>query len=110
LDRLRDDVHLLATATGTEDRADQLLAQMDAAIADGSAAIEAAGAKGSPFLMADGWMEGSTVAIRMFAKGSQMSDIAEAIGLKNAWTQPGDEQWGLGQTDVEGLAGKTDPD
>lgn len=55
-------------------------------------------------------MQGSTVAIRMFAKGSQMSDIAEALGLHNAWTKAGDKQWGLGQTDVEGLAGMTDPD
>lgn len=110
MDRLRDDVNLLATATGTQDRAATLLGHMDSVIADGKAALAKAGVDGSPFLIADGWMQGSTVAIRMFAKGSQMSDIAEELGLHNAWTKPGDKQWGLAQTDVEGLAGMTDPD
>jgi len=110
MDRLRDDVNLLAKATGTQDRAAVLLERMASTIAAGKAALGKAGADGTPFLIADGWMQGSAVAIRMFAKGSQMSDIAEALGLRNAWTKAGDKQWGLGQTDVEGLAGMTDPD
>jgi iron complex transport system substrate-binding protein len=110
MDRLRDDLNLLARATGTQDRAATLLDHMDSVIADGKAALSKAGADGTPFLIADGWMQGSTVAIRMFANGSQMSDIVEALGLRNAWTTAGDKQWGLGQTDVEGLTGMTDPD
>lgn len=109
LDRLRDDVTLLATATGKQVVGEKLLADMDAKIAAGKAAVDQAGAAGDPFLILDGWKQGSAVSIRTFNKGSQMSDIAEAMGLKNAWTAAGDPAYGLGQTDVEGLTKMTDP-
>jgi iron complex transport system substrate-binding protein len=109
LARLHDDVNLLATATGTQAQAEKLLAGMDKTLADGKAALATAGQAGKPFLMADAWKEGSAVAIRLFAKGSQNSDVAEALGLKNAWTGKGDPAWGLAQTDVEGMAAMTDP-
>lgn len=109
LDRLHDDVNLLAKATGTQAKATELLADMDKNLADGKAKLAAAGQAGKPFLMADAWKEGSAVAIRVFAKGSQNSDVAEALGLKNAWAGKGDAAWGLAQTDVEGMAAMTDP-
>ncbi len=108
-DRLRDDFKMIAKTLGKEAEADKQLSEMDTKLADAEKAVEAKGATGTPFLMADGWKEGSTVSIRPFAKGSLVSDIAEAIGLKNVWTGKGDEQWGLGQTDVEGLTAITDP-
>jgi ferric hydroxamate transport system substrate-binding protein len=43
------------------------------------------------------------VSIRPFAKGSLLSDVTERLGMTNAWTEPGDPVYGLGQTDVEGL-------
>lgn len=94
----------LATATGTEDAADDVLAEFDQSIADASTAVEEAGAAGQHFAMADGWMQGSTVAIRPFGQGSYVSDLAESIGLVNGWEEEVDAMWGLGQTDVEGLA------
>ena len=54
--------------------------------------------------MADGWMEGSNVSIRMFARGSLFSDVAEEVGLENAWDKKGDKTWGLMTTDVEGIS------
>ena len=39
---------------------------MDTTLAEGKTAIADAGHAGRPFLMADGWKEGSTVSIRMF--------------------------------------------
>ncbi|UVS80506.1 iron-siderophore ABC transporter substrate-binding protein [Actinokineospora sp. UTMC 2448] len=109
LDRLREDTRMIAKAIGRSAEAEQLLSEMDAAFADGRAAVEAKGATGTPFVMADGWLEGSTVAIRPFGKGSLVSEAAEAVGLKNAWTGEVDPQWGLGATDVEGLTALTDP-
>lgn len=108
-DRIRADVTLIAQALGKTDEAEKLLAEMDSAIADGKATLAAAGAAGAPFLMADGWLEGSTVSIRVFTKGSLVSDTLEAIGLKNAWTKAGDGGWGLAQTDVEAMSAYTDP-
>ncbi|KFZ77283.1 ABC transporter substrate-binding protein [Amycolatopsis sp. MJM2582] len=108
-DRLREDFKLIAKTVGKEADADRQLSEMDAKLAEGKKAVEAKGAAGTPFLMADGYLEGSTVSIRPFGKGSLVSDTAEAVGLKNAWTGKVDPQWGLGQTDVEGLTAITDP-
>jgi len=58
--------------------------------------------------MADGWMEGSNVSIRMFGKGALFSDVAEKLGLENAWTGKVDPVWGLGTTDVEGVTALED--
>ncbi|MDG4825945.1 iron-siderophore ABC transporter substrate-binding protein [Asanoa sp. WMMD1127] len=101
LDRLREDVTMIATAVGKQTEGEKLLSDLDARIA--SAKTELGAATGKQFAMADGWKEGSTVSIRMFGQGALVSDLATAIGLQNAWTAAGDPQWGLGQTDVEGM-------
>ncbi|MFI9006756.1 ABC transporter substrate-binding protein [Actinosynnema sp. NPDC053489] len=108
-DRLRSDVRMIARAVGKSAEGDRLLSDMDTALAEGREAVEAKGAGGTPFVMADGWSQGSTVSIRPFGKGSLVSDAAEAVGFTNAWTGDVDPQWGLGATDVEGLTALTDP-
>ncbi|MCG6566082.1 iron-siderophore ABC transporter substrate-binding protein [Tessaracoccus sp. ZS01] len=110
LDRLRGDVELFAQVLGRASAGEELLTQMDDALSAAKSRVGDAGAAGSPFLMADGWKEGSVVSIRMFAKGSMVDEIATSIGLVNAWAEPGDEAWGLGVTDVEGMAGLTAED
>ncbi|MFG3440784.1 ABC transporter substrate-binding protein [Nonomuraea sp. NPDC047897] len=109
MQRMRDDLKMIATAVGKTAEADKLFADLDAALADGRQKLAAAGAAGKPFVMADGWKEGSTISIRLFGKGSLVSDVAEQLGLKNAWTGKVDPAWGLGTTDVEGLTALKDP-
>ncbi|NES16294.1 MULTISPECIES: ABC transporter substrate-binding protein [Micromonospora] len=109
LGRMRTDLKMIATAVGRTVEADKLLADFDAALADGRKKIADAGAAGRPFAIADGWKEGSTVSIRMFGQGALVSQIGLQLGLTNAWTGKTDEVWGLGQTDVEGLTGLKDP-
>ena len=108
LDRMREDFTMIALAVGRSDKAKQVLADLDEKIAEGRERIEAAGATGSAFAMADGWMEGSNVSIRMFGKGALFSDVAEKLGLENAWTGKVDPVWGLGTTDVEGVTALED--
>ena len=108
LDRMREDFTMIAQAVGRSDKAEQVLADLDTKIAEGRERIEAAGATGSTFAMADGWMEGSNVSIRMFGKGALFSDVAEKLGLENAWTGKVDPVWGLGTTDVEGVTALDD--
>ncbi|MEV0819765.1 iron-siderophore ABC transporter substrate-binding protein [Nonomuraea rubra] len=110
LKRMRDDLNMIATAVGKTDEAAKQLADFDAALADGKAKIAAAGGAGKPFVMADGWKQGSTISVRLFGKGSLVSEVATQLGLKNAWTGKVDEQWGLGTTDVEGLSVLKDPE
>lgn len=101
--RLKSDVNMIAQATGRTAEAEKLLADLDAALADGKKKIADAGAAGQQFVFADGWREGSTISIRTFGQGSLVSQLGIQLGLKNAWTGPTDEVWGLGQTDVEGM-------
>lgn len=100
---MRKTVETLAVATGTEDRAEELLAEFDAKLEEGRRAVEEAGLAGEPFVMADGWLSGGTVSIRMYTPGSFFGAIGEELGMVNAWTEGGDPDYGLAQTDVEGL-------
>lgn len=106
--QMRKNLELTAQAVGRTDRAAALLEDFDAALAGGAQQIEAAGQTGNPFTLADGWMEGSTVSIRMFTDGSLVGAVGEELGLENAWTGEGDPDYGLAQTDVEGLTALED--
>jgi ABC-type Fe3+-hydroxamate transport system substrate-binding protein len=108
LERMRSDFTMIATAVGKAEEAAEVLADLDATMADAQARIAEAGAADTPFAMADGWMEGSVVNIRMFGDGALFSDVAEELGLVNAWDGEVDEMWGLGTTDVEGVSALKD--
>ena len=84
LDRLRDEVTAFGTLLGRSDEATKVVAEMDASLAEGKEAIDRAGKAGTPIVMADGWKEGSSVALRPFGEGSLVSDVAEELGLVNA--------------------------
>lgn len=110
LGRMRADLNMIAKAVGKTAEAEKLLADFDAALADGKKKIADAGAAGKPFAIADGWKEGSTVSIRMFGQGAFVSQLGIQLGLTNAWDGKVDEVWGLGQTDVEGMTALKSPD
>jgi ABC-type Fe3+-hydroxamate transport system substrate-binding protein len=93
----------IAVATGTEDKAEDLLAAFDAKVDEGGAALADAGISGEEFVMSDSWATGGQVSIRPFAKGALLSAVTEELGLVNAWAGEGDKDYGLGSTDVEGL-------
>jgi ferric hydroxamate transport system substrate-binding protein len=93
----------IATATGQEAEGEEVLAGFEEKLAEGAAAIEAAGLTGAPFMMSDSWASGGQVSIRPFAEGALLTAITEELGLENAWTGEGDADYGLGSTDVEGL-------
>lgn len=94
---------LIAQATGRDERADAVLADFDAKLAEAKAAVEASDAAGTEFVYFDGWIDGANVAIRPFGQGSLVGELGEELGLKNAWTEEVDPAYGLGQTDIEGM-------
>jgi iron complex transport system substrate-binding protein len=106
---MRRTVTVLAQATGTQAQGETLLAGFDAKIAAGKDALAKAGKSGAPFVMADGWIESGTVSVRMYTPGSFFGGVAAELGLKNQWATGGDKDYGLAQTDVEGLTKITDP-
>lgn len=104
LARMQRDVDMIAELLGKTDEADALWADFETKLADTKAAIEAAGTGDVPYLFADGWIEGDAVAVRPFGAGSLVGSLGTAVGLENAWTGETDGMWGLGGTDIEGLA------
>lgn len=103
VDQMRDNLTLVAEAVGKTGKAEELLAAVDASIADGAAALADAGLEGRPFTMADGWVDGNNVSVRAFTSGSLVGAVGEEMGLVNAWELEGDPDYGLAVTDVEGL-------
>lgn len=103
IQQAEDNLQQVAKATGTEDKAAEAIAEYDAAVADGKAALRDAGLDGSRVAFADGWVADGQVSVRPYAKGSLLTDINTELGLESAWTMKGDAAYGLAQTDVEGL-------
>lgn len=101
--QMKTNVELIGAAVGKADQAKQLKADFDKALADGKQKIADAGKGGETFTMSDGWKQGSTISIRMFTNGSLLGAVATELGLKNGWTGAGDKDYGLAQTDLEGL-------
>ncbi|MFI5806365.1 ABC transporter substrate-binding protein [Streptomyces sp. NPDC051561] len=101
--RMTDDINTIAQATGTTAQADKLLKDFDKKLADGKKAIADAGHGGAQFAFADGYVVSGQAAIRPYTKGSLIGAVNEKLGLKTPWTVPGDKDYGLGKTDVEGL-------
>lgn len=101
--QMRENLRLVAKATGTEQKAHSLLADFDAKLAEGRKALARAGMAGDRFFFGDGYVEAGQVSIRPFAEGSLVSDVTERLGLVNAWPGKGDPAYGLDATDVEGL-------
>lgn len=103
IEQMRENLELVATAVARSDEAETLLADFDAALADGAQRLADAGVDGARFTLADGWLEGNAVSVRAFTAGSLVGAIGEELGLENAWELEGDPDYGLATTDVEGL-------
>lgn len=103
IDQAKDNLKLVAKATGTETKADEAVATFDAAVAKGKEALDKAGLAGSRVAFADGWVADGKVSVRPFTKGSLLTDINTELGLVTPWTMEGDPAYGLASTDVEGL-------
>ncbi|MBA4862475.1 iron-siderophore ABC transporter substrate-binding protein [Streptomyces sp. PSKA54] len=101
--QMTENLDLLAKATGTTEQAEKLKKDFEAKIAEGKKALADAGLDGAELAFADGYDISNQVSIRPFTSGSLIGAVNEQLGLKNAWTVKGDESYGLGSTDVEGL-------
>jgi ABC-type Fe3+-hydroxamate transport system substrate-binding protein len=108
LARMKRDVDMVAELTGKTAEAEALWTEFEGKIEATTAAIAAAGTGDVPYLYADGWVEGDAISIRPFAASSLVGSLGTAVGLENAWTGETDGAWGLGATDVEGMAQFTD--
>lgn len=106
--QMNKNLDLLARATGTTEKADQLKEQFQTKLDEGSKALAAAGLGGANYAFADGYVVSNQVSIRPFTSGSLIGAVNEKLGLKSDWSVKGDPAYGLGTTDVEGLTKLSD--
>lgn len=95
---------LIAEVTGRTERAEAVVAEFEDSLEAGREAMTTGGAEGTEFVYIDGYIQGGNVALRPFGQGSLMGEVGEELGLVNAWTGEVDEDYGLGQTDIEGMS------
>ena len=101
--QMKTNLELIGSAIGKADQAKQVNADFDKKVAEGQQKIADAGKAGENFTMSDGYKQGSTISIRMYTTGSLLGAVLTEMGLKNGWTGAGDKDYGLAQTDLEGL-------
>lgn len=101
--QMKKNLELIGAAVGKADQAKTVNADFDKALAAGKQKIADAGKAGESYTMADGYKQGSTISIRMYTSGSLLGAVTNELGLKNSWTGAGDKDYGLAQTDIEGL-------
>ncbi len=103
LDTMLADLRLVGEATGHEDEAEAAIDEFETHLDELTSTVEEAGLAGTPIAHLDGYENGGQVEIRTYESGSLLAAAAQRIGFTTAFTGEGDEQYGLGITDVEGL-------
>ena len=92
-----------AKLVGKDAEAATILGDLEARIGAARGRVEAAGKAGAPYVFSYLYQAGNQVALRMHGSGSQPGHFAEQLGLKNAWSDAGDKQWGISDADIEAL-------
>ena len=95
---------LIAQATGRTERAEAVTTEMKNHLAEAKKTLAAAKPSSTEFVYFDGWVDGGTVSLRPFGTGSLIGAIGAELGLTNVWKGETDPAYGLGSTDIEGMA------
>jgi len=108
---------MIAEATGRTERARQVLDEFDAHLAQRKQDVAAVDLPTRDFLFFDGWVEGGNLTLRPYIDGSLFAELGKELGLNPVWNDSVDESYvtgglyadyGLAQTDIEGLVGVGD--
>lgn len=105
---MRSEFTTIATALGQEDNAEKILATYDDTVAANAQKLADAGLEGTPIVLSSPYADGANVTIRMHGPRTTVQAVANDMGLTPAWEDPGDEQWGLSNIDLEGLTNLPD--
>ncbi|GAA3659753.1 iron-siderophore ABC transporter substrate-binding protein [Microbacterium marinilacus] len=103
---------MIAEATGRTERAEQVLADFDAHLAEAKEKVSSVDLPTNDFVFFDGWIQSGNVVIRPYGTGALFTELGEQLGLSGAWTDEidaaygdggVDPSYGLALTDIEGL-------
>ncbi|HJX79289.1 iron-siderophore ABC transporter substrate-binding protein [Glutamicibacter sp.] len=107
----------VAEATGRTERATAVLNEFDAHLAQKKQEVSDVKLETTDFLFFDGWVDGSNLTIRPYTDGALFTELGKELGLSPAWNDDinksfgsggVNKEYGLAQTDIEGLAGVGD--
>lgn len=85
LSEMKETFKTIARAVGREDKAQEVLAGMEAHFAEAQATLEAAGKVGSKFLLVQAFTAQNAPQLRVFTDNAMAAQVLEQIGLENAW-------------------------
>ncbi|WP_405217483.1 ABC transporter substrate-binding protein [Agrococcus sp. Ld7] len=108
IETMLSDLRLVGEATGRASAAQEAITAFETHFDELEAQVEEAGVAGTAIAHMDGYENGGQVEIRPYADGALLPAAFESIGFVNGWPGEGDEQYGLGATDVEGLTALAD--
>lgn len=101
---MKDTFSLIGEATGRTERSAAVIKDFDTKLEESKKAVADIDLPTKNFVYFDGYVNGANVSLRPFGQGSLFGELGEELGLKNVWTGEVDPAYGLGQTDIEGLA------
>lgn len=105
---------MIGKATGRSERADEVNKEFSDHLAQAADDIKGTvdGLPNKDFLYFDGWVTSGNLTVRPYTSGALMTQLGEKLGMTSAWTDKIDKaygdggvdpQYGLAQTDIEGL-------
>lgn len=103
LETMKKNFMALATAVGKQDRATEVLGDLDAKAADLEARLEKAGKGGTEYAIGQAFTLQGAPSIRMLGDAAIATQILGLAGLKNVW-QGKPDAWGMTTIGVEGLS------
>lgn len=106
--RMVDQFRKTAVLLGAEERAEEVLAAVEADVAAAAARIEDADRAGDEIALAQGYTYGKPVS-RLFDDGAMLVDVARRLGLENAF-DGGRQDWGITEVGLEGMRQVGDAD
>jgi len=99
----RSNLSALATLLGKDAEASTVWSDFTGHLTTTAAALSSGGHTADPYVFLGVFLSGSTFTVRVHAENSLPGAVAKELGLTNGWAEAGDPDWGLAQTDLEGL-------
>ncbi|WP_347032212.1 ABC transporter substrate-binding protein [Brevibacterium paucivorans] len=103
IDLLKENQKKVGTLTGKDAEAKKLAEDYDATIEECKRKIADANKEGTPVVYTFPSKTANTIDFRMHGPGSGPGIVAKDVGLSNAWSDSGDNNHGISNSDVEGL-------
>ncbi|WOC12425.1 iron-siderophore ABC transporter substrate-binding protein [Gordonia sp. MP11Mi] len=100
--RMQESTRALGAAVDHSAQADELNKSLDEALTKNAATLKERGIAGQHAVFASITAQGSTVSIRLHARGSAPEAVLDRMGLQPGWPN-GEGKTGLSYVDVEGL-------